>query len=396
LSLSGTTWFECREATACFHGAPLENISWDLAYKYLGVFIGPEAHCRRWSGIDRSIVQVASEIAGVSSSWQHAAFLYATYCISNLAYRLQFIPFDTVLKQLEARIIAKVTSTPMKIINNTTRIFLEKAVGKRVFPDLALLSQATMLRVWCKYDGADALFDKFRVHDLGQDDDILFLPPFPEWHASSIIGALGSNYRRHEQMFETITLNGRGLQGCIHDYLRTSFETELEMPLRIAFSLRKLGIDLPIAKMVVENLLTALRRLPLPVVASFVKAVVNGWTTSHRMGTSVGGCPFCSSLACDTLAHGLRCGLTSGLALKLLPKLALPREVDPLVVMLAGIPMPPLTVVGISIVIDCIHTAMMSARFGGTSGDGVQVAEARLRSLCLAYPPVRSAVFALR
>jgi hypothetical protein len=197
-------------------------------------------------------------------------------------------------------------------------------------------------------------------------------------------------------LVDTITLNGRGLQGCILHSLRGHFETTLSMPNRIVFSLRKLGIGVETAAIISANLLTALSRLPLPVVAAFVKAAMNGWTTSHRIDFAVGRCPFCKSIGGDSMAVGLRCVLTSGLVLQLLPRLALPPEVEPLVVMLSGTPMPQLTVLGLAIVVDCLHSAMMSARFGGTSGDGRQVAEARFRTLCVFHSQARSVVLALR
>jgi hypothetical protein len=166
-----------------------KDIAWDSAYKYLGVHIGPEAHLRRWIGIERTLVLVASEIASVSSSWQHAAFLYATYCVSRISYSLQFIPFDAKLKKLEARLVAKITSTPMHVVNSSVRCFLQHVLGKRILPDLAQLSEATLLRVWCKYDAAVEIFGKYEAQQ--HDDDLLYFPPFPEWHESAIIRTLG-------------------------------------------------------------------------------------------------------------------------------------------------------------------------------------------------------------
>jgi hypothetical protein len=64
-------------------------IECDTAYKYLGVYISPAAHKRRWDVVARLLVAVAADVAAVSSSWSHAGFLYSTYCVSRLAYRLQ-------------------------------------------------------------------------------------------------------------------------------------------------------------------------------------------------------------------------------------------------------------------------------------------------------------------
>jgi hypothetical protein len=371
-----------------------KNVVWDSAYKYLGIFIGPDAHRRRWSGVDRSLVNVASDIASVSSSWQHAGFLYSTYCISRLSYRLQFLPFDTRLRQLEARLIAKVTSTPMHVINSTVRRFMQHTAGKRVFPDLALLSEATLTRVWCKYDAAEELFRKYEGQQL--DDDLLIIPPFPEWHASAIIRVLGDTHRRREHVGNNITLGRRGLQGCLlrafcaHDFDPHAF------PAWVAFSLRRLGISRCISEHIVRHIGVALAQLPLPIVAAYIKATVNGWTTSHRMGLAVGACPFCQSGSSDTLAHGLECAFVSGVVHQLLPMLALPPHEVVLVRMLGGIAMPQSSLLGLVIAIDCIHAAMMSARFGGSAGNGAQHAEARLRSTSLNHPRVRAVVLALR
>jgi hypothetical protein len=371
-----------------------KDIDWDLAYKYLGVFIGPEAHLRRWSGIDRSLIAIASDIASVSSSWQHAGFLYSTYCVSRLSYRLQFLPFDASLKKLESRLIAKITSTPMHVVNATVRHYIEHTTAKRTLPDLARISEATLVRVWCKYDHATDLYHRYENQQ--QDDDLLYLPPFPEWHNSAIIRILGDSHRRRETLVDSITLGRRGLQGCLLRAFSNFDYSPEAMPDWIAFSLRRLRFDKTAAQYAALNLGVALSQLPLSVVTAYMKALVNGWTTSHRMGLPVGVCPFCSAVSGDSMAHGLVCALTSGLVLRILPKLALPVCDVPLVVMLGGITMPQPTVLGLVVAIDCIHTAMMAARFGGHAGDGSQVAEARLRSLCLNHPRVRAVAFALR
>jgi hypothetical protein len=371
-----------------------KDVVWDLAYKYLGVFIGPAAHLRRWLDIDRSLIAVASEIASASSSWQHAGFLYSTYCISRLSYRLQFIPFDATLKKLEARLVAKITSTPMHVINATVRQYLVHATGKRTLPDLAQISEATLIRVWCKYDHAETLFARLENQDL--DDDLLYIPPFPEWHRSAIIRVLGETYRRREAQVNSIRLGGRGLQGCILRAISSGDYVPQAISERIAFSLRKLRFNQNMAAHATNNLSVALSKLPLSVVSAYLKALVNGWTTSHRMGVVVGSCPFCQSESHDSLAHGLACALALGLVHRLLPKLALPPHDDPFVVMLGGIAMPQLTTLGLAVALDCIHTAMMAGRFGGNAGDGAQVAEARLRTLCLNHPRARAVVLALR
>jgi hypothetical protein len=85
-------------------------IAWDLAYKYLGVFVCPDAHCRRWDCVDILLMHAASDVASASSSWTHASFLYSTYCISRLAYRLQFHGFGITRKKFEAHMLANVAS----------------------------------------------------------------------------------------------------------------------------------------------------------------------------------------------------------------------------------------------------------------------------------------------
>jgi hypothetical protein len=63
--------------------------------------------------------------------------------------------------------------------------------------------------------------------------------------------------------------------------------------------------------------------------------------------------------------------------------------------MLGGLAMSKSVVLGLTVIIDCVHAAMMSARFGGSAGSGLQHAQARLRALSIAYPRVRAIILSL-
>jgi hypothetical protein len=119
--------------------------------------------------------------------------------------------------------------------------FLQQSLRKPVFPDLAQISEATLARVWCKYDGAEDLFQRFERQ--AADDDLLVIPPFKAWHDSAIIKVLGTTFRKRESLIDGITLNRRGLQGCILQAVaRQDFDPQA-LAAWIAFSLRKLDCE---------------------------------------------------------------------------------------------------------------------------------------------------------
>jgi hypothetical protein len=320
--------------------------------------------------------------------------LYSTYCISRLAYRLQFNGFDNTLKKLEARMLAKVTSTPMHVVNATVTGFLSMVYKKGLFPDLRLLSEATLLRVWCKFDSAQALYDRF--NSMQEDDDLLFIAPFPEWHGSAVIKTLGDIHRKHSGLLDTLTLRHRGLQGAIREALTHFTHSNDNFRELVQQRLRQFELTPEALHNIMMNLKAAMGLLPLPAVTSYVKAVLNGWTTSHRMGLSVGPCPFCGLSGGDSMLHGLGCALFSGTVHRLMPALALPEPRTAFVRMLGGSSLPSVAAAGLAIAVDCIHSAMMGARFGGSPGTGFELAEARLRARCIACSRTRSIVQTFR
>jgi hypothetical protein len=282
----------------------------------------------------------------------------------------------------------------MHALNNVVTGYIAHTISKRIFPDIRLLSEATLLRVWCKYDSAQSLFDKFTAQQY--DDDLLFIPPFPEWHDSAIIKVLGDTYKRHEHVVETLALDHRGLQSTLLRALSASSFDAAAFPALVMQRLRKLGVTRDASEQIVSNIRAALQALPLNVVTSLVKAAINAWTTTQRMGHCIGPCPFCQQAGQDSMAHCLSCGLAGGVVASLLPRLALPRSPSPLFCMLGGVPLPAMTAAGLAIAVDCIHAAAMGARFGGTAGSGLELAAARLRVLCLACRRTRNVAAAFR
>jgi hypothetical protein len=136
-----------------------------------------------------------------------------------------------------------------------------------------------------------------------------------------------------------------------------------------------------------RNLQHARRLLPPVVTYAWVKALCNAWTTSHRMGVQVGTCVFCHAAGCDSMLHGLRCGVESGVVHALLPGLVDPGLPTPaLACLFGGCQLSDMQAAGWAIALACIHAAMMAHRFGGAPGDGQQLARAKLRTLRLGHP----------
>jgi hypothetical protein len=355
------------------------DICWDVAYRYLGVHIGPAAHERYWLDISRRLLSTAAAIAEVSSSWGHASFLYSTYCLSQLAYLLQFRDFDKNLKHIEARLIARVTSTPMHAVNHVVFEFLASN-DRPLFPSIERTALATKLRVWAKCDRAQEFLDKYVRTD--NDDNLLAVAPFQRWHQDCIIGRLGAHYKQHERLFDSLKLDGRGLQACLIRALFRQRRDEKAFAPLVRSRLAALALaDLQLEH-IERNIKAASNLIPLNVMVAWVKALTNAWTTSRRMGAAVGPCPFCGSPASDCMLHAIPCSVATGLGHVLLPGF-FPAELPPpsLESLLGGCPLHDRQSAGLAIFLACVHAVLMHSRFGGSAGNARELACAKLRSL---------------
>jgi hypothetical protein len=88
----------------------------------------------------------------------------------------------------------------------------------------------------------------------------------------------------------------------------------------------------------------------------------------------------------------LSCSLAVGVVHRLVPQLVLPPAPSPLIRMLGGSPMPVQSAAGLAIAVDCVHAAVMGARFGGNAGTAEQMATARFRARCIACKRTRDIV----
>jgi hypothetical protein len=254
-----------------------------------------------------------------------------------------------------------------------------------LFPTIERLALAAKLRVWAKMDNAQVLYDKYIGMD--DDDDLLAVPPFPEWHRDCIIGRLGKHFQKHERLFNTIKLNGRGLQGCIARALfREIRDVEAFAPL-VRSRLAVLDLSSMQLASIIGNYRAASTLVPAMALTAWIKALANAWTTSRRMGAAVGSCPFCSASASDCMLHAVPCSVATGVGTELLPGLfPAGRPTPSLVALLGGCRMSDLHAAGLGLFLASVHSVLMHKRFGGSPGAAAALAEAKLRSLRLASP----------
>jgi endonuclease/exonuclease/phosphatase family metal-dependent hydrolase len=369
-----------------------------LTGKYLGVQVGPSGHELNVSSQTREYKLRCRTISLLGGGWSQALHLHNMVAFPVLSYILQFYKAPTCLAPIVMPVIATLLGTPnMAISAAAVRSFLQLS-GKSAggFPSMALVSQATLARVWLQLENAEAIYSELQC--ITNSDDSFVRPQHPGWKSVVFINTLHDNFAAL-----AISLPDpcppKGMQSRIHRLLRMRAAEE---PL-MHFVARRLGTVFRhnpacmqfTAKFAIANLALAAKMLPLVHLAGYIRLLCNAVITSARMGRVIDNCFFCNHPSGDDVRHWGCCTGVETIAGRLLPRLGFTTcSVDPLDSILGAFPASNLRSVGFVILADLLVFAHAHMRHGDASG-AVDLARTRLRMLATNLPKVAACIESL-
>ena len=171
-----------RQISAIVPSLSQMRFSWSA--KYLGVFIGPEAHHVQWNGAVEEIKLRILHIRGLGFGWSSSARWYKAYVVGSLLHKSQFSGLSKDIIQYEVAGLSKLLAIPCQaipcsVLHQSSRVGL-----KFDFTDLCSTARACAIRSAMTIDSQAC---HAALQQVEESDDRRIVFPFPDWKAHGIL-----------------------------------------------------------------------------------------------------------------------------------------------------------------------------------------------------------------
>jgi hypothetical protein len=295
-------------------------------FKHLGVMVGPGAAPARWTAALIKFLDRALCIKAAGGGLSESIRMYCALAVSTLQYLAQYSSPPTAIRKIEARAIARVTSSALYAFPISLGSGLQELGLRPGFVHVEAMALAAQLRAISSSKHLPAILALTDTTADGVDDDSLLHDRWSEWRAVALTTGVRTNLRRiADTPSLAAELPGAGLQQRLYRILLpVSRALHPSAVLRARLSHWGFaGIDLDRAVWFAELRLRQCAKLKLPstIFWSMLRLWCNALPTSRRFRNQVAVefCPFgCGTIGGDDIRHFAVCPLIFAATLPIL------------------------------------------------------------------------------
>lgn len=279
--------------------------------KYLGIYIGPDAHQHRWAAARQKFDERISTIVSIAGGALFSSIFFRVYAASVFSYIMQFSTSpgwgDTQEKACHAMFKGPFGWMPKGWF--TAR--LPGCMLPSVFTDLEDLHAATLMRTArVTFPGATALHGDL-LHKL-ESDEAPLAHVWRSWQRSSIAATLAVAALRADDLLRRVPLPPeKTLQAHLHSILERhrvlipSPEVMWNRRLARWSALTDLPLSTDALRGRAQRVLKSIECTPPSTRWAVVRLWLNGWCTARRFQRRE-PCAFCGQME-DSVEHFARC-----------------------------------------------------------------------------------------
>ena len=285
-------------------------------FRHLGVMVGPGANITRWVAALAKFLDRAVCIKVAGAGHRESIRMYGVLAVSTLQYLSQFSSPPVGTRKVEARAIARVTSSPLYAFPISLGSGLLELGLRPGFTHIEAMSVAAQLR---SIAASQHLPEIIALTDMvadAADDDVFLHDRREDWRAVSLTtGVLKNLALLARTPALAAVLPGVGMQRKLYSALLPTIRTQHPVTgLRARLSHWFPGPNVDLLVWFAELRLRQCAKLKLPATLfwSLLRLWCNALPTSRRFRNreAVGVCPFgCGTIGGDDIRHLAICPL---------------------------------------------------------------------------------------
>jgi hypothetical protein len=286
-------------------------------FKHLGVLVGPGAVPTRWTPAFAKFLDRALCIKSAGGGLSESIRMYGALAVSTLQYIGQFCSPPPAIRKIEARAIARITSSPLYAFPISLGSGLQEIGLRPGFTHIETMSHAAQIRAISSSKHLPTILALTDVAADGVDDDAFLHDRWAEWRRVALTTGVRENLRLvAESPALTAVLPGAGMQQRLYRLLLPSTRA-LHPTAVLRARLAHWGFadhDLVLLTWFAELRLRQCAKLKLPstIFWSLLRLWCNALPTSRRFRNQVAVqvCPLgCGAIGGDDTRHLAVCPL---------------------------------------------------------------------------------------
>ena len=163
--------------------------------KYLGIYIGPDAHLHQWDSNASILLKRAGDAALRTNGFNDKLRHYRTHGISTILYKAQFAHPNNAMRLAAKRAGQLICSAPWFAIPPDLLHGLRHINMPLEVPNIDIIAKAAQIRLVATsatFNDATSAID-----EAYQSEDCILAPPLQRWYKNSIIYTLRATWDAH-------------------------------------------------------------------------------------------------------------------------------------------------------------------------------------------------------
>jgi hypothetical protein len=286
-------------------------------FRHLGVLVGPGADPIRWAAALAKYLDRAVSIKGAGGGLCESIRMYGSLAVSTLQYIAQYCSPPASARKIEARAIARITSSPLYAFPVSLASGLDEIGLRPGVVHIEAMAIAAQLRALASSQHLPTILALTSVTADEIDDDAFLHDRWLEWRAVALTTGIRANIGRLHGSPALLAIRpGDGMQRRYYRVLLPATRS-LHPSAVLRARLAHWGFDGPEldnATWFAELRLRQCAKLKLPATIfwSLLRIWCNALPTSRRFRNrqAVGACPFgCGAVGGDDIRHFALCPL---------------------------------------------------------------------------------------
>jgi hypothetical protein len=209
-------------ATVEVHAASPRLAGLEVAafFKHLGVMVGPGATVVRWVGALARFLDRACCVKAAGGGLSESVRMYGALAVSTLQYLAQFCSPPAAVRKIEARAIARITSSPLYAFPISLGSGLQELGLRPGFTHIEAMSSAAQLRAIAASQHMHTIVALTNTAADGVDDEAFLHDRWSSWRASALTtGVLRNLSLLKDSPALAAIAPGDGMQRRLYIYL---------------------------------------------------------------------------------------------------------------------------------------------------------------------------------
>jgi hypothetical protein len=286
-------------------------------FKHLGIMVGPGADLVRWSAATIKFLDRALCVKAAGGGLSESIRMYGALAVSTLQYIGQYCSPPASIRKIEARAIARITSSPLYAFPISLGSGLQEIGLRPGFTHIEAMSAAAQVRAISSSQHLPTILALIDSVADGVDDDAFLHDRWGEWRRVALTTGILKNLQmlNREPSFASV-LPGAGMQQRLYRLMLPNIRT-LHPTAVLRARLTHWGFAGPNLIALVWFAELRLRqcaklKLPSTIFWSLLRLWCNALPTSRRFRNRVAVevCPFgCGTVGGDDIRHFAVCPL---------------------------------------------------------------------------------------